>query len=208
MTKRATPVAPTSPIAASIAARIARLTAALGEPFGEDPRLASYATALAETPDPRPGARPPKDDFLARVDAVLAAHEIALAIVTKRCARGDWENVTHRAAALFDVESIRRGHVRTLAALKYAEEALFTQWNEGPLSETAAFWREVAAAGLPFERRDLLGEIVAKGRITTREHYDYATDAVGLAGEEGGPSEEQATKLKAMIGAYEKRGRK
>lgn len=62
--------------------------------------------------------------------------------------------------------------------------------------------------GLPFVRRDLLGEIVAKGRITNREHYDYATDAVGLAGEEGGPSEEQAAKLKQMIGAYEKRGRK
>jgi hypothetical protein len=208
MTKRVSPATPTSPVAASIAARIARLTAALGEPFGEDPRLASYAMALAATPDAPPTARPPKEDFLARADAVLAAHEIALAVVSQQHARGDWANVTHRASALFDVESIRRGHVRTLAALKSIEEALFTQWNEGPLSETSAFWREVAAGGLPFVRRDLLGEIVAKGRITNREHYDYATDAVGLAGEEGGPSEEQAVKLKQMIGAYEKRGRK
>lgn len=198
----------TSPLSASIAARIGRLTAALGEPFGEDPRLASYPAALAATPDAPQGGRPPKEEFLARADAVLAAHEIALAIVSKRHARGAWEDVAHRAAVLFDVESIRRGHVRTLAALKYVEEALFTEWNECPLSETAEFWRGVAAAGLPFVRRDLLGEIVARGRITNREHYDFATDAVGLAGEEGGPSEAQAAKLKQMIGAYEKRGRK
>jgi hypothetical protein len=50
MKKRPGPVTPpASPVSASIAARIGRLTAALGEPFGEDPRLASYATALAAT---------------------------------------------------------------------------------------------------------------------------------------------------------------
>lgn len=203
------PATPTpSPTAASLAARIERLTAALGDPFNEHPSHAAYAQALAATPDSSAGARPPKEDFLARADAVLTAREIALAVVSKQYARGSLENVAHRAAALFDVESIRRGHVRTLGALKYLEEALFTEWNEGPLSETAEFWREVSSAGLPFARRDLLGEIVAKGRITNREHYDFATDAVGLAGEEGGPTEAQAAKLKQMIGAYEKRGRR
>jgi hypothetical protein len=146
---------PASPVAASIAARIARLTDALGEPLGEDPRLALYATALADTPDPLRGAR----------------------------------------------------HVRALAAFKYVEEGLFPHWNEEPPSETRAFWRAVEAAGLPFVRRDLLGEIGAKRRITSREHHDFATDAVGGAGLEGGSREAQAARLKQMIGAYQQGGR-
>jgi hypothetical protein len=181
--------------------------AALGEPFGEDPRLASYAMALAGFAPTSSQPRAPKEDFLARADAFLAAHEIALEVVSGRWARGDWDHVTHRAAALYDVELIRRGHVRSLTGLKDLEAAFFTQWYESPPSETAAFWRAVEAAGLPFARRDLLAEIVAKGRITSRDHYEFATDAVGLAGEDGGPTEAQAAQLKAMIGAYERRGR-
>lgn len=96
--------------------------------------------------------------FLARADAYLAAHEIALAVMAERHAPASWEMFTHRALALFDVELIRRGHVRTVTALKSLEPGLFTAWNEEPPAKTRAFWEAVAKAGLPFARR------VRKGR--------------------------------------------
>jgi hypothetical protein len=139
----------------SIDGRIARLTAALGDPFHEDSRLAYYATALADADasPPRARTRAPSAEFLSRVDALLAAREIALSVVEGRSARGAWDNVTHRALALFDVESLRRGHVRTLGALKQLETEFFTEWNESPPRETKAFWKAIEQAGLPFARR-------------------------------------------------------
>lgn len=192
---------------ASIAVRISRLVAALGDPFHEDERLSSYATALAETDRANACKRrsAPKADFLTRADAFLAAHEIALAIVCK--SRDAWEKTTHRAAALFDVESIRRGHVRTLTGLKHLEQAFFTRWNEEVSRKTLAFWREIARAGLPYERRDLMAEIFARGRIPSREHYEFAVDAIGIAEDESLLDADQVEALSRMIGAYEARSR-
>jgi hypothetical protein len=100
--------------------------------------LAHYAAALDEADRAQSGSRRGrlKDEFLSRVDAFLAAHEIALSIISKRSPRSDWGNVTSRAAWLFNVESIRRGHVRTMTRLRDLETAFFTQWNEGPPAET------------------------------------------------------------------------
>jgi hypothetical protein len=197
----------TADLEASIAARIARLVAALGDPFHEDARLLHYATALeeADRASARKRSKRPTAEFLARVDAFLAAHEIALAIVSKRVRHGDWENMTHRALALFDVESIRRGHVRTVARLKVLEQAFFAEWNEGLPHNTMVFWRMIARAGLPYERRDLLAEILERGRITSREHYEFAVDAIGIAEDERGLSAAEVDTLGRMIDAYEAR---
>src|SRR5262249_61883498 len=43
---RSSTVTSTLQLESSVAQRIARLTAALGDPFGEDPRLAPYKTSL------------------------------------------------------------------------------------------------------------------------------------------------------------------
>lgn len=197
----------TTDLEASIAARIAWLVVALGDPFHEDARLLHYATALeeADRANARKPSKRPTAEFLARVDAFLAAHEIALAIVSKRVRHGDWENMTHRALWLFDVESIRRGHVRTVAQLKFLEQAFFTEWNEGSPRNTMVFWRKIARAGLPYERRDLLAEILERGRITSREHYEFAVDAIGIAEDERGLSAAEVDALGRMIDAYEAR---
>ncbi len=192
----------------SIADRISRLSASLGGPFSTDPRVALYASALEASDATALSRRPeraPKEEFLARADAFLAAHEIALAIISKRYVHGDWGDVTSRASMLFNVESIRRGHVRTTSRLKYLETAFFTEWNEGPLSETKEFWEAVRLAGLPYARRDLLGEIFARGRIASREHYEFAIDVIGIAEDEGLLSSHQVEQLGRWIGAYEQR---
>ena len=150
----ATATTPSS-VESSIDRRIASLTAALGDPFHEDPRLVHYAMALADADasPPRARTRAPRGVFPSRGAAPPAAHERAVPIGVGRSARGDWESVTHRASALFDVESLRRGHVRTLTALKQLETEFFTEWNESPPRETKAFWKAIEQAGLPFARR-------------------------------------------------------
>ena len=191
----------------SVAERITRLTVALGNPFGEDPRLAPYATALDEADRAQSHSRSLrlKDDFLSRVDAFLAAHEIALSIICKRSPRSDWGNVTSRASWLFNVESIRRGHVRTMSGLSGLETTFFTQWNEGPPAETREFWKAVRHAALPYVRRDLLAEIFNRGRIPSREHYEFAVDTIGVAQDEGLLHADQVEQLGRWISAYERR---
>lgn len=191
----------------SVAQRITRLTAALGDPFGEDPRLATYKTSLEDADRGQLHARRrrPKDEFLSRVDAFLAAHEIALSIISKRSPRSDWANVTARAFWLFTVESIRRGHVRTMTGLRDLETAFFTSWNEGPLAETREFWKAVQGAALPYVRRDLLAEIFNRGRIPSRAHYEFAVDIIGVAQDEGLLHADQVGQLGRWISAYERR---
>jgi len=163
------------------------LRTALGDPFRDDRSLSCYAVALDETDRARVGRTPRRRDpkFLARADAFLAALEIGLRFQDARARREGGSPAPHRAAALFDVESIARGHVRTVGGLKYLEQAFFTEWNEGPPRETNAFWREVAKASLPFVRRDLFAEIFERGRIGSREHYEFAVDVIGCALDEG-----------------------
>jgi hypothetical protein len=196
-----------SRLESSVAARITRLTAALGDPFGEDPRLAHYTTALEEAERGQQHSRPrrPKDEFLSRVDAFLAAHEIALSIISERSPRSDWGNVTSRAAWLFNVESIRRGHVRSMTGLRDLETRFFTQWNEGPPADTREFWEAVQHATLPYVRRDLLAEIFNRGRIPSREHYEFAVDMIGIAQDEGLLRANQVEQLGRWISAYERR---
>src|SRR5262245_48619490 len=59
-----------SELESSVARRITRLTAALGDPFGEDPRLAPTMMALDDADRARSHSRrrPLKDEFLSRVD--------------------------------------------------------------------------------------------------------------------------------------------
>jgi hypothetical protein len=191
----------------SIAQRIARLTAALGEPFAEDPRLAPYATAL-EAADGAPSPsrqRPPSHEFLSRANAFLTAQEIALSVISQRSPRNSWDNVTSRAAMLFNVESLRRRHVRTMTGLRSMEAAFFTEWNEGPLAATRGFWQAIEQAGLPYARRDLLAEIFSRKRITSREHYEFAVDVIGAAPDEGLLDSDQVKRLGEWISAYENR---
>ena len=140
--------------------------------------MAPYTTALEETDRARSHSRRRRltEEFLSRVDAFLAAHEIALSMISKRQPRSDWDNLTSRAAWLANVESIRRGHVRTMSGLRDLETAFFTEWNEGPPAETREFWKAVQHTALPYVRRDLLAEIFNRGQIASREHYEFAVD--------------------------------
>lgn len=182
----------------SIAKRVDGLRRALGDPFEEDPRLQSYATALSTTDAGLPKKKTrPRVAFLERADDFLAAHEVGLAVIRDTQARVGWELLTTRAMWLFQIESIHRGHVRTIAGLKSLETAFFTEWNESSGAQTDAFWDLVAQRRLRYARRDLLAEILEAGRIKTREHYEFAVDLLSTF------NEEQASTVERMIAEFE-----
>ena len=67
------------------------------------------------------------------------------------------------------------------------------------------FWKAVRHAALPYVRRDLLAEIFNRGRIPSREHYEFAVDIIGVAQAEGLLHADQVEQLGRWISAYERR---
>ena len=65
--------------------------------------------------------------------------------------------------------------------------------------------RGVWAAGLPYERVDYLGRILARGRIGSMSEYEVAVDSVVAGEQDGRLTPEQATTLAELIGRYERR---
>jgi hypothetical protein len=93
----------------------------------------------------------------------------------------------------------------TLAGLRDLEHAFFTRFNEGSGPEVDEFWRRVAS-GLPYERKDVLAGILARGHIRSSAEHEVAVDSVVAAQQqEGRINEDQAAMLSAMIGRYEQR---
>jgi hypothetical protein len=93
----------------------------------------------------------------------------------------------------------------TLAGLRSLEHAFFTRFNEGSGPEVDEFWRRVAASGLPYTRKDVLGDILARGHIRSDAEFEVAVDSVVVAQQEGRIDEDQAAKLSVIIGRYEQR---
>lgn len=89
----------------------------------------------------------------------------------------------------------------TISSLASLETAFFTYWNEGHGAKVDKFWREVARRKLPFKRRNVVGEVLARGRITNRGDYETVTDL--LCDEH--LTAAQRNRLDAMLGAYEAR---
>jgi hypothetical protein len=191
-----------SMLQASIDERVERLRSSLSPLLG--PRLMNDLVHKSldyhrQQPARAAARRAPSVKFLARADAFLAAHEIADRTAETR------QREVYAPLANHDVELIAIGAVRTIAQLRYIEDAFFTYWNEAPPNETRAFWEEVGRAGLPYTRRNLLAEILERGRIPSRAHYDRAVDALMSAVQEGLITESDADRLGRMIDAYEKR---
>src|SRR5262249_62415119 len=80
----------------------------------------------------------------------------------------------------------------TVAGLRALEHAFFTRFNEGSGPEVEEFWRRVAASGLPYERKDVLGDILARGHIRSSAEHEVAVDSVVVAKQEGRINEDQA----------------
>src|SRR5262249_6542883 len=137
---------------------------------GED-LLATIERELVQQRVPGRVVRPPSAKYLARAKALAAAVDVAAS------ARGGkaWQlELATKQIALHPDPGLAR-----LSSLAHLETPFFTYWNEGTGRDVDAFWREIARRKLPFHRRDVVRESLARGKISNRSDYDTVIDLFG-----------------------------
>lgn len=132
----------------------------------------------------------PSKAYTSRANALAKAIEIALE-VGRRDSRRFHESL--RASALHPALGFA-----TVASLAFLEQEFFTYWNESQGADVRAFWREVSRRRLPYVRRDVLSEVLTRGRVTSRADYDTVTDLIA----DERLTAKQRQRLDAMLGAY------
>ena len=145
---------------------------------------------------PGRNTKAPSHKYVDRARALAAAADIATAI------RGDapWTlEVATKQMALHPELGFE-----SLASLASLETAFFTYWHEGAGKDVDAFWLEVQRQRLPYQRRDVVAEVLARGKITTRGDYETVTD---LISDERFSAAEKA-QLGALLAAYESSARR
>jgi hypothetical protein len=140
----------------------------------------------------------PSPKYLARAAAFAAAIDVATKLMAARPARYDAQLRRHHAE-LTKLALAPKPAFAKLASLRFLEQDFFTYWNETPEARATAFWRELAARKLPFERRDAPAEVLARGRITNAVDYEAIGD-IGVDDERFPPAEQ--AKLHAARDAY------
>jgi hypothetical protein len=94
---------------------------------------------------------------------------------------------------------------QTVAGLRHLESAFLTYWNEATGRQIDRFWELVAAEGLPFTRRNVLADVLARGRINNAAEHEVVIDSLVGAEQEGRITADQAARLSDMAGRYERR---
>jgi len=94
----------------------------------------------------------------------------------------------------------------TKVALNYFENDFFTYYNEGSGEDVEMFWKAIKEEGLPFERKDIIGKILKKKKLSKHEDYEYIMDVIQSFYEEGKLTDEDVAKLNKFVSDYEKRG--
>jgi hypothetical protein len=95
-----------------------------------------------------------------------------------------------------------------LRSLAYHEEAILTEWNEGIGPAVERFWQLIAERGSRFERRDMIRDILSRGRIRNDIEYHAVTDGIVILEQIGKISSDEVQKLSDMLAAFEKRARR
>ena len=94
---------------------------------------------------------------------------------------------------------------RPLSSLAYLEDAFFTYWNEASGEHIEGFWRRVAERNLPFQRKDIVREVLSRGRIRTEMEYQSIVDALAIQRQLERLSHDEAEHLNRMVGEFEQR---
>jgi hypothetical protein len=144
-------------------------------------------------------AKRPSAKYLARATAFAEAVDIGLTIAKAGpdIAWQDWEELFKRPA--IEPEPV----FATLKSLAYLEDAFFTYWNEASGEHVERFWERVAKRGLPFERKHLVREVLARGRIRTEMEYQAIVDCLVMLQPLGRITDAEADRLGKMMSRFE-----
>jgi hypothetical protein len=152
--------------------------------------------------------QPKSAKYLERAKAFAEAVDLALEIR----ATPQWQDqglVEHyhwlKARAVPPYADPACANLRGLAQL---ENIFFTEWNEDSGAHVERFWQRVAERGLPFQRRSMVREVLARGRINSEMEYQTITDAIVIERQMGRVSPAEADKLGRMLGQFERQAGK
>jgi hypothetical protein len=141
----------------------------------------------------------PSAEFVERAGQLTRAIDTGARVLT------EWSQDLDMVEFGNELKELIKRRPQTVTGLRYLESAFFTYWNEAPGPHVDQFWVLVAAEGLPFARRDVLTEVLSRGRINNFTEYEAVTDSLVGAEQEGRITAEQAARLSALIGHYESR---
>jgi len=145
----------------------------------------------------------PSTKYLARAAAFAEAVDLGteIAKTVPEIASEDW-NTFFKVPALAPEPAFA-----TLKSLAYLENAFFTYWNEASGEHVERFWQRVAERGLPFQREDLVREVLSRGRIRTEIEYQTIVDAWVILQQTGKLSQAEAEELSGMMQQFEQRAK-
>ena len=146
--------------------------------------------------------------YLGRARAFVEAVDIAVELRATPPSKDqhlfDWY-VFLRTGATPPYRDPVNANLRGLAAL---ESIFFTEWNEGSGEVVERFWQLVADRGLPFARKDIVRDVLARGRINSEAEYHAVTDSIVIHQQMGRLSPAEADKLDKMLAQFAQRASK
>jgi hypothetical protein len=148
-------------------------------------------------------AKAPGAKYLARARALAEAIDVGTVIAKAESdvAWQEWE-------ALFRTPALTpEPAFATLKSLTYLEDAFFTYWNEASGAHVERFWQQVAERGLPFQRKELVREVLARGRIRNEMEYQTIVDSWLIQQQLGRISEAEAQRLSGILEKFEQRAK-
>ena len=127
----------------------------------------------------------PSAEYMARARTLAEAVDIAVKIAA-----------TRRDEFAADAIAFWRAHVKekalapeppfaNLESLADLEDALFTYWNEAEGEHVERFWQLVAKSGLPFQRTDVVREVLKRGHIRDDVERLHVTDGLVILRQTG-----------------------
>ena len=88
---------------------------------------------------------------------------------------------------------------KKIASLKYLIEDVFTRFQEGSGKDVEYFWQELKKQNLDYSRKDKLDKIIKSGKIKSRIEFEYVTDIIVVAEQEGRITKDEAMLLGNML---------
>ena len=154
----------------------------------------------------------PKKDYTTESIRLAKAADIAIDAFEKY-SPSDWprDQITHIITCYSEWKEHALNpepQFRKLASLKYTHENIFTFFQEGNGKIVDYFWENIKRENLGFVREDRLFKILKRGKIRGRIEYDYVTDLIVAAEQEGRTTKDESTQLGQMIEDYLNRQKK
>jgi hypothetical protein len=88
---------------------------------------------------------------------------------------------------------------RRIASLRYLEEEVLSGWYNATGPDADSVWSQIHEQVLPYQRKDVLAKVLKRRRIKDQHEFDYITDSIVLAQQDGRITKGQALELDSLL---------